>query len=137
DDHDVFQGNVWGEGGKPVPGGNPDHDRGGFVQHPDFINVVFRTNAGHHPPLFDPAPKLQGIDCFFGDMVYGRISFAILEDRYFKSGPAGKVNTWEGRPDHVHDANYDTRQLDKPGLVLLGERQLRFLNQWAQDWAGA
>src|SRR5690606_1836778 len=137
DDHDVYQGNIWGEGGKPVPGGIQDHDQGGFAEPADFVNAVFRTQCGHHPPVYDPTPKLQGIDCFYGDCVYGRISFAILEDRYFKSGPAGKVNTWEGRADHVKDPDFDTRSLDKEGLILLGERQLRFLDDWAADWEGA
>jgi hypothetical protein len=27
--------------------------------------------------------------------------------------------------------------VDKPGLVLLGDRQLEFLNHWARDWKGA
>jgi alkaline phosphatase D len=137
DDHDVYQGNIWGEGGKPVPGGIQDHDQGGFAEPPDFVNAVFRTQCGHHPPVYDPTPKLQGIDCFYGDCVYGRISFAILEDRYFKSGPAGKVNTWGGRADHVKDPAFDTRSLDKQGLILLGERQLKFLDDWAADWTGA
>ncbi|MEW4530454.1 alkaline phosphatase D family protein [Maioricimonas sp. JC845] len=137
DDHDVYQGNIWGEGGLPVPGGVRDHDRGGFVEPPEFVNAVFRTQAGHHPDLFDPTPMLQGIDVFYGDMLYGRISFAILEDRYFKSGPAGKVNSWPGRADHVRDAEFDTSTLDKEGLVLLGERQLEFLDAWAADWIGA
>ncbi|MEI7776737.1 MAG: twin-arginine translocation pathway signal, partial [Verrucomicrobiota bacterium] len=30
----------------------------------------------------------------------------------------------------------DCRALDKAGLVLLGERQERFLEKWAQDWRG-
>lgn len=137
DDHDVYQGNIWGESGKPVPGGIEDHAQGGFVQPPDFVNAVFRTQCGHHPDFHDPTPMLQGIDVFYGDMVYGRISFAVLEDRYFKSGPEGKVNDWEGRPDHLKDPDYDVSKLDQPGLVLLGERQLKFLHDWAQDWEGA
>ncbi|QDU37215.1 PhoD-like phosphatase [Maioricimonas rarisocia] len=134
DDHDVYQGNIWGEGGKPLPGGVRDHDQGGFVEPPEFVNAVFRTQVGHHPDAYDATPMLQGIDVFYGDMLYGRISFAILEDRYFKSGPAGEVNTWPGRSDHVKDADFDTSKLDKPGLILLGERQLEFLDNWAEDW---
>ena len=137
DDHDVYQGNIWGAGGQPVPGGVRDHDRGGFVEPPDFVNAVFRTQTGHHPDAWDPTPMLQGIDVFYGDMVYGRVSFAVIEDRYFKSGPSGKVNTWPGRADHVKDADFDTAALDRPGLVLLGERQLDFLNSWATDWRGS
>ena len=32
--------------------------------------------------------------------------------------------------------NYDTSTLDIPGLKLLGDRQLNFLNNWAQHWDG-
>jgi len=137
DDHDVYQGNIWGENGKPVPGGVKDHSQGGFVMHPDFVNAVFRTQTAHHPDFYDPTPMLQGIDVFYGDMIYGRISFAVLEDRYFKSGPEGKVNDWPGRPDHCRDENYDTSKLDKPGLTLLGQRQLDFLDDWAANWTGS
>jgi hypothetical protein len=79
----------------------------------------------------------QGIQVLFGPLLYGRVSFAIIADRYFKSGPEGKVNTWPGRPDHVKDKDYDVAQLDKPDLQLLGPRQESFLEQWAGDWRGA
>ena len=137
DDHDVYQGNIWGQGGRPAPGGLPGHAAGGFVEPPDFVNAVFRTQVGHHPDPYDPTPMLQGIDCWYGDCVYGRISFAIIADRYFKSGPQDKVNKWPGRPDHVKNKDYDTSLLDKKGLILLGQRQLDFLQEWAQDWRGA
>ena len=54
-------------------------------------------------------------------MIYGRVGFAILEDRKFKSGPEGKVNYWKGRPDHVNDPEFDPSSVDKEGLVLLGK----------------
>jgi hypothetical protein len=136
DDHDVYQGNVWGEGGIN-PHGMGNHAKGGFAEHPDFVNTVLRTQCGHHPDLPDPKPMAQGINVIHGPMLYGRVSFAILADRYFKSGPQDKVNTWGGRPDHVKDAKYDVTKLDKPGLELLGKRQERFLEDWAGDWRGA
>jgi alkaline phosphatase D len=136
DDHDVYQGNIWGEGGLN-PHGIRNHAKGGFAEHPEFVNAVIRMQCSHHPDLPDPAPMKQGIHVFFGDMNYGRVSFAILEDRYFKSGPEGKVNTWKGRPDHMTDPDYDVSKLDKEGLELLGERQEKFLEDWAADWRGA
>lgn len=136
DDHDVYQGNVWGEGGLN-PHGIRNHARGGFAEHPTFVNTVIRTQCSHHPDLPDPRPMKQGINVFFGPMLYGRVSFAIIEDRYFKSGPEDKVNTWKGRPDHMKDPKYDVSKLDKPGLQLLGKRQEKFLEQWAGDWRGA
>lgn len=135
DDHDVYQGNIWGNGGKPVT--MATHASGGYAQHADFVNAVHRTLTSHHPDPFDPTPIEQGISVYYGDMLYGRVSFAILADRMFKSGPQGTVATWKGRPDHVRDPNFDPATIDKPGLTLLGERQLKFLDAWAADWTGA
>ncbi|MCB1122668.1 MAG: alkaline phosphatase D family protein, partial [Verrucomicrobiae bacterium] len=136
DDHDVFHGNIWGEGGAPMlnkEGGTSS--KGGYIEPARMVNVVHRTNAGHHPDYFDPKPVKQGISVYYGDMVYGNVSFAILGDRQFKTGPE-KVNTGSGRADHVPDPDFDTSTLDKPGLVLLGDRQEKFLKHWAKDWRG-
>ncbi len=40
------------------------------------------------------------------------------------------------RADHVVGKDFDTASLDQPGLVLLGERQERFLEAWGDDWRG-
>lgn len=136
DDHDVYQGNIWGQGGRGVSSID-EHAQGGYAMHPDFVNAVQRTQASHHPDPYDPRPVEQGIGVYYGDMVYGRVSFAVIEDRKFKSGPEGKVNSWEGRPDHVTDPNFDPQLVDKPGLELLGQRQVDFLRHWTQDWRGA
>lgn len=136
DDHDVFQGNIWGEGGAPMVGLDKGaSSKGGYRQPPAMVNVVHKTCAGHHPDYYDPEPVKQGISVYYGDMVYGNVSFAILGDRQFKSGPE-KVETGSGRADHVLDPEFDTSVLDKPGLVLLGERQEEFLKHWAGDWRG-
>ena len=47
DDHDVFQGNIWGEGGKPMDieaGGASSN--GGYLEPARMVNVVHKTNAG-------------------------------------------------------------------------------------------
>ena len=41
------------------------------------------------------------------------------------------------RPDHINDPKYDRTAVDLPELKLLGDRQLKFLHQWSQDWTGA
>ena len=136
DDHDVFQGNIWGEGGKKMDvsdGGASS--RGGYIEPARMVNAVHKTNVGHHPDAFDPNPVLQDISVYYGDMVYGGVSFAIIADRQWKSGPE-HVDTGSGRADHVMDPDFDCAALDKPGLVLLGERQEAFLKQWAEDWRG-
>ncbi|HEV2292815.1 MAG TPA: alkaline phosphatase D family protein [Tepidisphaeraceae bacterium] len=135
DDHDVFQGNLWGEGGKPMLEQNTS-SRGGYIEPPAMVRVVHRTNCAHHPDPFDSTSIAQGISVYYGDMVFGRVSFAILADRQFKSGPE-HVDTGAGRADHVLDSSFDTSKLDRPGLELLGERQEKFLEHWAGDWRGA
>jgi len=136
DDHDVFQGNIWGEGGKPMAPGGSSSSEGGYIEPVRMVNVVHRTHTAHMPDPYDPKPILQDISVYYGDWVYGRTSFAIVADRMFKSGPEN-VKTDGARPDWVKGPDFDTKSLDKPGLTLLGERQLKFLDHWAADWRGA
>ncbi len=131
DDHDVFQGNLWGAGGRKTERDN----QGGYVMPAEWVNMVQRTQTGHLPDPFDPTPIEQGITVYYCDLNYGRISFAVVEDRKFKSGCAGLAPpTTSGRPDHVIDPDFDPRTADVPGAKLLGGRQLRFLEEWAADW---
>ncbi len=135
DDHDVFQGNIWGEAGAAMDLESKGVSKGGYREPARMVNVVHKTNCGHHPDYYDPTPVNQDISVYYGDMVYGDVSFAIIADRQWKSGPE-KVDTASGRADHVMDKNFDTSVLDKPGLVLLGQRQEDFLQHWADDWRG-
>ncbi len=134
DDHDVYQGNLWGAGGRPID----KNDRGGYVMPAEWVKMVERTQTSHLPDPYDPTPVEQGIGVYYTAMNYGRISFAIIEDRKFKSGCSGLVPpTKSGRADHVIDPKFDPRTADVPGAKLLGERQLKFLRDWAADWRGA
>jgi len=136
DDHDVFQGNIWGEGGAKMQGLDAGaSSKGGYREPARMVNVVHRTCVSHHPDYFDPTPCKQDISVYFGDLVYGDVSFAIIGDRQWKSGPE-RVDTGSGRADHVLDPDFDCAKLDQPGLVLLGERQEAFLRHWAEDWRG-
>jgi len=134
DDHDVFQGNLWGGGGIPKPAGlaNTD-DYTGFTQTVKWVNVVNTTQCAHLPDPWDPSPIEQGMKVWYTAMNYGRISFAIVSDRIFKSGP-DLVSTWEGRKDHVKEPLRDPSVLERPGLQFLGERQEEFLENWIRDW---
>ena len=135
DDHDVGHGNLWGENGKrsTIPG---DAD-GGYRYPVEYVNQVQRQQSWHLPDPVDPAPVDRGIAVYFTRLTLGGIDFAILEDRKFKSGPAGKIPQMGPRPDHINDASYDPKSIDLPGLVLLGERQEKFLQNWTEDWTGA
>lgn len=134
DDHDMYQGNIWGEAGGPRHG---TQEMGGYDMPPAWVNVVHRTQTAHHPDPYDPTPIRQDISVYYGPLNYGRISFAVLADRMFKSGPEGKVPSTGSRGDHVVDPDFDPRTADVPGAELLGERQLKFLRAWAGDWRNA
>lgn len=136
DDHDVFHGNIWGESGAAMKNlEQGTSSKGGYRQPAAMVNVVHHTHCSHHPDFYDDTPVQQDISVYYGDLVYGDVSFAILGDRQFKSGPE-HVDTGSGRADHVSDKDFDTSVLDKDGLVLLGERQETFLSEWAGDWRG-
>lgn len=136
DDHDVFHGNLWGEGGIAKPGGAGSSDTRGFMEPVQMVNVVNRTQCGQLPDPYDPAPIEQGMSVWYTGLTYGRVSFAIVSDRIFKTGPEA-VADWEGRHDHMKEPRKDLSFLDKPGVKMLGERQLKFLNDWKMDWEGA
>ncbi len=135
DDHDVGQGNLWGEGG--IVADSAQGDSGGYYYPPEYVKMVERCQTSHLPDPWDPRPIEQGIGVYFTRLRLGGVDFAILEDRKFKSGPKGKIPQRGPRPDHILDPSYDPASVDLPGLQLLGERQLRFLDEWAQDWTGA
>ena len=132
DDHDVYQGNIWGAGGPPTD----KDDKGGYVMPADWVKMIERTQTSHLPDAYDPTPIQQGIGVYYTDMTYGRVGIAIIEDRKFKSGCAGLVPGKEGRPDHFPEPSFDPAIVDLPGLTLLGNRQLDFLTDWTSDWRG-
>ena len=135
DDHDAGQPNLWGaEGKKSTLPGAAD---GGYAASPEYVKEVERAQTSHLPDPVDPRPVQRGIGVYFTDMTWGRISFAILEDRKFKTGPAGIVPKMGPRPDHIRDPDYDPMSVDVPGAKLLGQRQLKFLEAWGQDWTNA
>ena len=129
DDHDIGQGNIWGEGGKiSTAKGSSD---GGYTWHHEYVKMVERCQTAHLPDPFDPTPIEQGIGVYYTNLLLGGVDFAIIEDRKFKSGPKGKIPQQGPRPDHIRNPEYDPTSIDLPGLKLLGERQLTFLDEWA------
>ena len=134
DDHDVGQGNLWGASGKKskTPAG---HD-GGYYMPASYVKAVERAQTWHLPDPYDPTPIQQGIGVYYTALTLGRISFAIIEDRKFKTGPQGLVPKQGPRPDHIRNPNYNPQSVDVKGAILLGDRQLSFLHAWGQDWQG-
>jgi hypothetical protein len=134
DDHDIGQGNLWGEGG--IIADATDGNSGGYYYPKEYIKMIHEEQTWHLPDAFDSTPIEQGIQVYFTDVKLGEISFAVLEDRKFKSGPKGKIPPMGPRPDHINDKSYNPADVDVAGLKLLGDRQLKFLDAWSQDWEG-
>lgn len=134
DDHDIGHGNLWGEYGKKSlsPAGND----GGYFYDADYVKMVERCQTSHLPDPYDPTPVEQGIGVYYTHLIVGGVDFAIIEDRKFKSGPAGKIPQMGPRPDHIRDPEYDPSSIDLEGLELLGDRQLKFLREWGKEWKG-
>ena len=116
DDHDVFMPNVWGEAGK------------GYSMDSRWVNMVQRTQTGSLPDPVDPVPVENGIDVYFTALDYAGMSFAVIEDRKFKSHPRMTRGISRDLPNPA-------TLLDVPGALLLGERQLAFLKRWGERTA--
>lgn len=130
DDHDVYQGNLWGQNGRSTDRDN----KGGYVHPAWFVQMVERTQCSNLPDPYDPTPIDQNIGVYYTSLSYGGIGFAVLEDRKFKSGCADNPFVGSGRPDHIVDPGFMVHKIDLPGKKLLGDRQLEFLDDWACDW---
>ncbi len=138
DDHDVFQGNLWGEGGKGVSFEEWEKVKsahGGYVQTPGMVNVVALTQCGHMPAPYHTEALPSGIKPWYTDLLYGKVSFAIISDRMFKSGPE-VVRKSAGRIDHITEL-IGENTLEDSNLEMLGARQMQFLQAWISDWKGA
>ena len=152
DDHDVYQGNLWGANGKAVPSAPSDssypdyykgrekywrQDQGGYILDPSVVNMIQSTQTSHLPDPYDATPVEQGIQVYYTDLIYGRVSFAILEDRKFKSAPGAMVpeaKVVNGFPQNRYMSGW---RMDNPDATLLGERQLAFIDDWTTDWKDA
>lgn len=132
DDHDIGQGNLWGEGG--IVASTPAGNDGGYFYHHEYVKMVERCQTSHLPDAYDPTPIEQGIGVYYTNLNIGGVDFAIVEDRKFKTGPAGTIPQQGPRPDHIRNTQYDPTSIDVEGLKLLGDRQLTFLNDWGKQW---
>ncbi|MDX9772354.1 MAG: hypothetical protein RBT02_02915 [Bacteroidales bacterium] len=140
DEHDVYQEKLWGCGGIATPPGlqgSAARDAGGYQMPARFINTVQKTQTSHLPDPVDPQPAGQGIGVCFTECNVGGVSLAVIEDRKFKSAPAGLlpaamiVNGWAQNPRWNPSWAANTED-----ATLLGDRQYAFLEAWAADWSG-
>ena len=119
DDHDVFQGNLWGSGGRQAA----QPEDGGYTMPVAWVNAVERTQTAHLPDPVDPAPAARGIGVWFTKMTWGGVPMAVIEDRKWKSGPKEVLPKGRG--------GLTAETADPPGASLLGARQEGFLREWA------
>jgi alkaline phosphatase D len=139
DDHDMYHGNLWGEGGKATPPGLEGaaaQDEGGYKMSPEFVNMVQTTQTSHLPDPYDPRPAAQGIGVYFTECNIGGLSIAIIEDRKFKSAPKPLLPEAQIYNGWVQNPEWDVKQKSRiSNATLLGNRQLNFLEDWAGDWS--
>jgi hypothetical protein len=99
-----------------------------------WVNLVQRTQSSHLPD--GPAARTeQNITTHFTSLDWGGVSFAILEDRKFKSAPKAllpEARIYNGWPQNP--AWNSAGQGDVAGASLLGEDQEKFLEEWARRW---
>jgi len=140
DDHDVYHGNIWGESGKVAPTdegwGAVAQDQGGYKMPATWVNAVQMAQTSHLPDAYDATPVEQGIGVYYTRWDYAGVSFAILEDRKFKSAPLNVLPPEaQIRNGMIQNPEFDIRlHRDPPGASQLGDRQMHFLRDWAEDW---
>ena len=106
-------------------------DSGGYTMPAPWVSMVERTQSSHLPDSPDHVAVDQNIGVHYGELTWGGIEFAILEDRKWKSAPksllpgARNLNGWPQNPEWS-----SAKQGDVPGAQLLGERQEKFLERW-------
>src|SRR3546814_9718642 len=100
-----------------------------------MVNVVATTQCGHLPDPYHMQVLASGIKTWHPDLLSGGVSFAIISDRLFKSGP-DKVRKVSGRKDHIKEP-VGQNQLARPELEFLVDVQMQFLDNWVEDWEGA
>ncbi len=110
DDHDVLQGNLWGKAGDGS--GGPKEEDGGFKHDLDTVLMVYRCLQIHNPDPYDATPIKHNIPVAYGSFVYGGTSFAIVEDRKWKTPPQPDLDPQKAEGE------------------LLGKRQEDFLRAW-------
>ena len=140
DDHDVYHGNVWGEGGKKTSqeGTTKEkQDTGGYKLPADWVNMIQVCQTSHMPDPVDPTPIKQGIGVYYTGWKYAGLDFAIIEDRKFKSAPKNYLpDEADVENGFAQNLKFDFQSYQEPEVLrLLGERQMNFLKGWTEDWS--
>ena len=132
DDHDVGNPNLWGNAGTNTAEG---------YRNPTYVKSVEYAQTSHLPDPYDPTPIERSIGVYYTSLRIGRVDFAVIEDRKFKTTyeildkeALKKKGLVMVRPDHVKVPPPNPSDVDVPDAPLIGERQLKFLNDWGGNW---
>ena len=143
DDHDLYSDDLWGKGGVKM---GEDRCFGGYQMHSDWVKMVEYTQMGNRPDPYDTTLVAQGMKNYTTDMNVGGVSFALINDRKFKSAPGDVIDAMEplfitrgerNIPliDTINEEDFDTGTLNRGDLQSLGESQLDFLYNWSKKKA--
>ncbi len=140
DDHDIYQGNLWGSNASLAKEASKDtlvkyyqenydtwqQDNGGYFMPADFVNMAIESQTSHLPNPYNKEKSL--LTNYYTSYKYGNFDFAIMEDKKFKSAPT-EINhpVFNGIP--LNDS-LSTDQLNNDSLTLLGIKQLQFLKEF-------
>lgn len=127
DDHDVYQGDLWGDGGTASVNGL--NKEGGYVHEPEFVRMVERTQTAANPDPTTDASMKQSLQNYFTSLSLADVDIAIIEDRKFKSIPT-LIGPVEKNGSKIIEKGYDVRKADIPSGKLLGAEQEAFLENW-------
>lgn len=104
----------------------------------DNNQIIQALQASHLPDPIDPTPSEHGVRAYYTECNIGGVSMAVMEDRKFKSDPKALLpaaDIYDGWPLNKYwNAKYSSRI---ENAELLGDRQLTFLEKWADDWSEA
>ncbi len=147
DDHDYFQGNLWGEKGdtisknsapKITPGFIGDEtdwltENGGFIQTPEFLKYAVTLQTGHLPATSGAENK--AVPDYYTTLKFKGIGIALLEDRKYKSAPMNAlpdVPSYNGFP---FSDSVSSDSLNNTYAELLGYAQESMLENWSEEWS--
>jgi len=78
DDHDIGQGNIWGEYGKKAS--SSAGNDGGYFYDVDYVKMVERCQTAHLPDPYDATPVERGIGVYYTNLSVGAVDLAKIED---------------------------------------------------------
>ncbi len=110
------------------------NDYGGFQMPSQLINNVQKMQTGHLPASVDTLLSEAGIESYYTNFKYSNVGFAVIESQKFKTPPAKAIIELVPVNGFVLNTDVKVKKYKNKEAILLGRKQLKFLNDWAGDW---